>query len=250
MIKKDIRKNFTYGFEIEGRFNKTLCRKVRNNYRARCKSDGSVDVDVEDFGDYESCLWDGEELAIGIFDKFDEMIEVLKWFKNDKNYLQNDTCGIHVHIKPKERKINNLMRCVIGDYDFIQDSQRFAENHLCDEVKHRLSTSSFCRPYKTFSTALHDWRRKKKYAFIGNHPSNTFEFRFFSTCRHKASNIELFFDYFFRELAKIEPKKSEELTVKALKTTKIDINNTIMRGNKGILSQKYTIHHFPSRMEL
>lgn len=208
--KKNLKKNFTYGFEIEGRFDEKLCRRIKREFGINCKDDGSVNVDMREDDDN----WEGEEFALGVFQSFDKMIRILKWFKNDENYYENYTCGIHVHIKPKEKKINNLLRCMIGDYDFIQNLQNFAKKNLCKETKKRLKTSSYCYPYGSFTTTLREWRGKKKYAFIGNHPLGTFEFRFFSTCKHKIKNIKTFFNYFFAELAKVKAKKREELDVK------------------------------------
>ena len=243
MIKtKDIKKHFTYGFEIEGKFDHKLCRRIERIYGTGCKDDGSVDVDTDDWN-YDCDDWNGEEFAIGIFKSFGGMIRVLKWFKNNENYLENKSCGIHVHIKPKKDKIDNLMRCMIGDYEFIQNLQNFAKNHLCNEVKHRLTSSIFCRPYLTFPTTIREWNGQKKYAFIGNHPIGTFEFRFFSTCEHKVKNITTFFDYFFNELAKIKPKKSRELDIKSQKTRKMMIDNIIKRKSNETVKEKYLLSH-------
>jgi len=209
---------FTYGFEIEGAFGCKLLKGLYDDGRKKgyCldeKEDGSVNVGVPQVKRYKFEDPDElQELGIGIFENLKAMLDVVRHFKNDKNYLQDDSCGLHVHIKPKD---DEELKRRIFDYDFIRHLQKWASDNLCEEIRYRIAHSSFCRPHGGLLNMYTSVNHQAKHVFVGNHPQKTLEFRFFSTCEHKTKNIELFFREFFRELAKIEIGKSKNFRLQS-----------------------------------
>lgn len=204
-------KQFRFGFEIEGLFYCSLVNELqriadKKGYDLECKNDSSVDVypdgrkdEAEKWGIYKDERRD--EIAIGIFRNFNEMIKALKLFENGKNYLENKSCGLHIHLSTKNNELKNR----VADYQFIKKLQKWAEENLCERVKERLvgDYTTYCKCYTSFKETYRRWKYQEKYRFLCNHSQGTFEFRFFSPCEHKVVNVKKFFTYFFDELKKM-----------------------------------------------
>jgi len=213
---------FTYGFELEGVFGIDVIDKVEGlGYDVDLKEDGSVrdrDLPYSNMAEYshecnhdnhdedESCDDDNTgtatEAGIGIFKDFKSFISVLALFKNEKNYFENDSCGLHVHIKPK--KSYEDTRYMAFDKKLIKNVQSYASSSLCEHVRQRVASNSYCKSWGSFSDMLYKYKRREKYSFMGNHHSGTIEFRFFAPCKHKVENVFKFFKFFFAELNRIE----------------------------------------------
>ncbi|MAG45107.1 hypothetical protein CL633_04455 [bacterium] len=176
-----INKNsFTYGFELEGSFHENILDRLGIE---NPKEDGSVNIDHN----YD---WRGEEIDLGIFQTFNAMMEKLKMFTSDV-YRSNQTCGLHVHIKPKKHKLTNF----ILDFTLIQKLQKYAESELCLCVQDRLQNNTYCRKYQDIINTHKEIKRYEKYRFFRNHPIETLEFRFFSACSHKIDNVNKFLGF-------------------------------------------------------
>ena len=217
-LDKNIKDYFTYGFELEGNFTYHLLKKIdreaalmrkkenRLNFVER-KFDGSVRDLCPSIPHYEIVA--EEEVNVGIFKDFDNMLKILGMFRNEKDYFSNYSCGLHVHIKPKKRELRRLF----ADYDYIRNLQNFARLNLCPEVRARIegmaNTTNYCKTYGNFISTLYSWKGSQKYLFVRNHPLGTLEFRFLSACEHKVENAKRFFGYLFRTLSKVKPIKEK-----------------------------------------
>lgn len=198
-------KQFTFGFELEGIFSNGLIEELYDDSSLDfcAKDDGSVSVSNTKGLDlaYDS---EGElvrEVNLGIFKSLEGLLAYLKMFENGENYQSNDSCGLHIHIKPK----SDELRAKIFDRKFIVKLERYAEL-LCPETRARIvdeQKSYYCKCHYSARGLLQDYRNRTKYLFLRNHPSGTLEFRFFSACEHKLLNVKRFFDYFFEELNKM-----------------------------------------------
>lgn len=231
---------FTWGAEIEGHFKikfrdelfKLFRSNKYSNINLNITGDGSVDnlydMEIQENSNINAYNWKGKEMKLGIFRKYDDMINILSLFENGNNYLRNDSCGIHIHIKPKLKY--KKLKYLLADYKFIIDLQKFAEKNLCWLTRDRIKNNTYCKPYTTLSKTFTAWKVERKYSFVRNHPQGTLEFRFFSTCKHKIENINIFFNYFFENLNKIENSKYYSLPLKKnKKESDIIIKNTIIK---------------------
>lgn len=217
-------KQFTWGFEIEGLISEKLQEKLQSieskgGYDFVYKADGSVGVDkpagvmLGEFNTEEDDDMGNEryklitETNAGVFNSLGEMLEVLKVFENGKNYFQNHSCGVHIHIKPKARW--SWLKYCLFNSQFIGKIQGYAESGLCEHIQDRIQHGHWCRAFYRTETLLNNYQRHEKYVFMGNHPQGTTEFRFFSSCKDKEKNITAFFNVFFNEFSKVGelPKK-------------------------------------------
>lgn len=216
---------FTFGFEVEGAFDSSLSNELSHKMRKKkglkdivFKEDPSVSLSDYEYEKLDNPDYDEQECAIGIFDSLNETIEYLSMFKNGTNYVENSTCGLHVHIKPKEGY--EKLRETISDYGFIKTCQDWASENLCphvaNRVKDRNGAGYFCQSYHeddkemeigTLRQVKQNWDYGNKYQFIRNHTQGTYEFRFFAPCDHKVENVKLFFEFFFKLLKKQKPTK-------------------------------------------
>lgn len=240
-MRLKLAEQFTYGFEIEGAVHKKLYRKlqrlgIREKFNIDDHEDGSVHVATPNYDWISRGIPPTNELAIGIFDNFNDMMKVLKMFENKKNYLENSSCGLHLHIKPKKGEQENILRHQIQDHEFILQLQKWAYDNLCRRIKTRIARtgSSYCHPYKGFSDTYRRWKSRAKHQFVRNHPFETFEFRFLSTCEHKEENVEKFFNYFFKELKKRKTNLQRRFHLPKLKapTEIIKVKHKIEMGQK------------------
>jgi len=225
-MKTNLSKHFSFGFEIEGAFARSLILDIQNtNYEYDLKSDGSVNSPIIPEKLYSQFGNHYQEISIGIFKGFTEMLEILKWFKNENNFLFNNSCGLHIHIKPKGVKANEL-RYLMGDYSFIRKLQKYANNDLCKCVKMRTDNRGgmYCRNYGSFTKSKLLWEQNSKYVFVGNHPRfRTFEFRFFSPCKHKERNVKKFFKFYFTTLGKMKSEKNKIYRLENVKEELIEL---------------------------
>ena len=193
------KRDFTYGFEIEGGFTEKMLNILRLNDVADypiiankvCFDkhyDGSVIMyalkanaaSVGRVVDY-----DCSELAIGKFNSMKALIKILDLFRKEygKEYFENNSCGLHIHIGVKKS-------VCLGDLvteNMLKKMQRiFAKNRI---LKNRLR-NSFCKPYSNRRTrkVYNDWIYNEKYRCIKNHEQGTLEMRVFSPSMLKNKN--------------------------------------------------------------
>ncbi len=201
-MDKITQNSFTYGFEIEGLFSKSVINKLNGLCSVDRKTDGSVHgrdiastnrIDLDDIegGSY----WSPTELGLGVFSNIKSLLEVMGLFINKKTYFMDESCGLHLHIKAKE--LEN--REVFWDLPLIKKLEEFAFTELCNCQKKR-KDNRFCLNYGAFRCFYSDIVSKTKYRFVRNHPSGTMEFRFFCPCEHKVENVEKFLNYTFELL--------------------------------------------------
>lgn len=249
--------DFTYGFEIEGIFRKELRKKLLEleeslGWDTYLKGDGSVhggDI-CRSAGIYDTYeIAHGTEYNIGIFNNLKDLLGAIKIFENGKNYYMDESCGLHLHIKPK-RDIKNT-KGLFWDLDLIKKLEEFADTKLCSCVKKRKG-NRYCEQYNDFERFLEDYKYGEKYRFVRNHPSGTMEFRFLSPCKHKEENVEKFVKYLISNLSKQEAKKSDtiELEVKETvipfdtfvkSTPLIDVDYAYSLGNNSVIKGKQNL---------
>lgn len=205
-------KSFTYGFEIEGVFERNLLDSLPSD--TEIKEDGSIDwariMIYNKIPEHKVSCSDETEVNLGVFNDLDELSEKLSLFKNGKTYWQDDRCGLHLHIKPK--KDIKITKGLFWDIELIKKLEEFAFNKLCSCIKLR-ENNRFCESYDSFGSFYRDFKRNEKYRFVRNHPSGTMEFRFFCPCQHKVKNVEKFIEYMIELLNKQEAKKSISVTL-------------------------------------
>lgn len=199
---------WSLGFEIEGIFSDIYTNLKKSGYNVSRKEDGSVhDLDIMRKYGIGSTSIDGyTEYNVGVFKDIDEMIKTLKEFKNGKNYFMDESCGLHLHIKPSNEKIKELF----WDLDFVEKLERYAFTSLC-KCQAKRKENRFCMTYRDLDHFIEEVKYQEKYRFVRNHPSGTLEFRFFSPCEHKSENMKKFLNYMFKLLDKQEPKKSNTI---------------------------------------
>jgi hypothetical protein len=198
---------WTYGFEIEGLFTKKIYTTLgKLSCDIKRKGDGSVHVSEimsqngVDRDDLDSCT----EYNVGIFNNQEDLITAVEVFKNKKNYFMDESCGLHLHIKPKFLGSKE----VFWDFTLIEKLEKYAFSTLC-KCQAKRKRNRFCDIYRSNDDLIYETKNYEKYRFVRNHPSGTLEFRFFSPCEHKVDNIQKFLKYLFRLLDKQEAKKSE-----------------------------------------
>jgi hypothetical protein len=216
---------FTYGFEIEGLFDKTVIKKLS---RLKCdcevKRDGSVDtwrIIMDNHVSTEYIYGNGSqeytEFNVGVFQNKKDLFEALSCFVNGTTYFMDKSCGLHLHIKPKESELKELF----WDLDFIKDLEKFAYTELCPCVKSR-EKNNYCKKYGSFDDFYQDHKHQEKYRFVRNHPSGTMEFRFFAPCEHKEDNVKKFLAYMEELLAKQEHKKTASIILEDFNTIELE----------------------------
>src|SRR3990167_3904110 len=192
--------SFTYGVEIEGGFTTELLDSLDDSFNVQRKSDGSVDLKREDYrlADMGLVANGVSEISVGVFYNQEDLMKCLKMV-DVKSHFQNNTCGLHLHLKPKTKVAD--LKNAIANFSFIEKLQNYGFSHLCKCVKARKNVH-YCESYHE-KFIRNDWRRQTKYRFVRNHPSGTFEFRFLAPCKHKVENVQKFLKYFFEELKKV-----------------------------------------------
>lgn len=209
--------SFTYGFEIEGVFTKSLIKNLKKKWQCDEKTDGSVRTHaiLSNVNTRHVLAERTQEINVGIFEKQDDLFTALKMV-NGRTHFFNDSCGLHLHIRPKTN-IEVIQRRVI-DLEFIKKVEKFAHDNLCEHVKARRN-NQYCSVHKGLKATRYDFQVREKYRFIRLHPHyNTFEMRFFSPCEHKVKNIKTFLDYFISELSKIDDTKKGVFIISDKKT--------------------------------
>ena len=184
----EIANKFSFGFEIEGLFNKPTMLLMRKFRGFDLHGDGSVHVDYPDEGE-----WFGYELVSPVYKgrkglkKFERDLLI---FELNKNYVRDDSCGIHLHIKTRDSFLDDTLRSML----FIEKLQDFVEENLCPDTQERLWDCEWSRSYKSAENhydnkcwryARSEFESGEKYKFVRNHPQGTLEFRIFSTCKHR-----------------------------------------------------------------
>lgn len=150
-MEKITSNNFTWGFELEGHISqdlKDILETERDNGKfndLELKGDGSVSVNdrIIDpaYYEYNSDSYIIEETAIGVFDNLETLKKYLRLFKNGVNYESNKTCGLHIHLKPKEK--NEHLKGMIFDKEFITKLENYSKL-LCEhnEIKSDIISDS------------------------------------------------------------------------------------------------------------
>jgi hypothetical protein len=219
MIKKN---DFTYGVEIEGAITRNLHRKLMATLpeyvNIDYESDGSAmsSHSTTIISQLDSPLQTHlQEVKLGIFEKYNDLINAVACFENGVNYGTDFSCGLHIHIKPKGTiKQQTIMKNRIMDMKLITKLQNFAEN-LSPVIKERLiRRGSWCHEYKGLNDTRYQLRISDKCRFMRQHDEyGTLEFRFFSPYNNKLNDIKHFFDYFFELLNDKKLKKKVKKVV-------------------------------------
>jgi hypothetical protein len=191
-------KGFTFGFEVEGVFNKDLRDLLTAG--GTFKGDGSVHIDACPIAEDKRILCDtsdsetAREYASPIFKSLDRAVEQLKLF-TAPNYHSNKTCGVHFHIG---YKVKNALFNKFQDEPICQQLQRQFMPLMCKCVKERVSgeQAHWCmlhdNYYRGFATT-------DKYRAVHFHTSyNTIELRLFAPCRHLMNNLRAVLTEFYR----------------------------------------------------
>ena len=274
----------TYGFEIEGLFLADLKDKLSNKWAY--KLDGSVSIGTNErikFAEKNnihcnpssdnfirelnenflrnnnlSNFYNYTELNSPVYNNLPKLLKALSSFEFDKNWLANNSCGIHIHIGFKN---DNLKKLDISDFGIISSLQDYASENLCACVKERIKNNRFCMPYqKNFKDAYLSFKQGEKYSFMGNHSSGTFEFRFFSACKHKDENAKLFFNYLNRILKDYRFNKRQRNLLKDYNEI-LDIKNNIesydrelklnetIKSNNNVLTLNFNIKSNTEKIE-
>lgn len=153
-----------------------------------CSGTGNID-DEEDTGSYSS------EFNSRKYESVTEVLQDLNLF-NKKNYVFNETCGLHFHVGMKDGNYQKLFS-VASNWELMGKLQKEALNY-CECQKTRLQTKNdFCRPFESKEHVINNTKnvninyRSNKYLFCRFHPeTKTLEFRFFSPCPHKVKNVK------------------------------------------------------------
>lgn len=205
---------FTYGVEVEGLFTTKALKELGKKTRLDKKTDGSVHGDR--IFDRIPLITQAEiakgitEINTDIFTKQDKMLEAIALLKNGDNYFCDNSCGLHLHIKPKLDY--GYLRDKIEDYRFIKKLEKFGFG-LCEHLKARRG-NYYCETYKGIERTRVDLAYGEKYRFVRNHKEyGTYEFRFFAPCEHKVENIKKFLSYFFAELDKEKRAKKTSVNL-------------------------------------
>ncbi len=229
--------SFTYGWEIEGIFTKRLLsRLMTGKSDLVIKTDGSVKYEklLKEYrqrtGGDDDIYKDKQEITLGVFKEFDGMVKALSLI-NESNHVWDQSCGMHLHIKPKRSL--DLMQGRIIDYDFMDKLQKFADSNLCEHIKER-NNNQYCKRYNNIQELT--WNMvQDKYRFIRLHNQyKTFEMRFLSPCEHKVDNVKKFMAYFVQELNPIKTIKTGTIVFEdskpniITKKVKLDVNDTFI----------------------
>ena len=202
MIKLD---NFTWGFELEGMFAKSIVDKVywlgrKKGFSIETKYDGSVEYDnlirLADFETQKDNEGTITEINVGVFDKFKEMVKILEMFGRS-NYISDDSCGLHIHINAKkliDKQILTIVREWVHRQKFV--AKRF--NVSKERLEHTCRFLPKRELSKLTEKAIHAFRNnircsfnnygylsEKYYSLNASHLSKddygTLEFRMFSS---------------------------------------------------------------------
>ena len=175
MRRRNLENQFTYGFEAEGMFSHTLELSIQKQMKdlgeeLDQKDDGSVSV-KKDEGKSGIAYTDDREWAVGVFKGWHSFMDMLKQFTYP-HYIQNDSCGLHIHIAPKgnPNKEQNV-KLLMSDRQLINDVQAWAFENLCTHIKGERSTNFYCQKYpKKYVDFRQLWDMQDKFRFVRNHP--------------------------------------------------------------------------------
>jgi hypothetical protein len=210
----ELHKLFTYGVEIEGLFTKQLLKDLSKKTKVHKTQDGSVNyrdilTKVKERKELAGERYENElftEINVGVFKTKENLLKTLDLIKANKNYFFDNSCGLHLHIKPKND--NGDLRKKIESFELLKKLQKYVFTELCQCLKQR-ENNHYCQSYKKVENTRYDLAFSEKYRFMRNHNDyETYEFRFLTPCDHKTENIKRFLTYLFTELEKDEPIKT------------------------------------------
>lgn len=245
---------FTYGFEIEGRFKSLIFQKLLKSKgitEIGLKDDGSVECYDNNFIDRldENTIigklrakkikvdYDDDtqlrEITIGIFRRKEDLFDVLDVF-DKKTYYYNETCGLHLHIKPIKPEISYDFK----SYVLVKKLAKFIKKELCQECQNRIVGYKYCQQYTTMNQTFSDFWRKEKYKIMRVHPSGTFEFRFLSPCEHKTENVKKLLSFIEKTILSLKTLQ-KNTTIGESKMLKL--NQNLNLGKISPISQKIEI---------
>ena len=191
---------FTFGFEVEGAFNKTLGDMIVSG--GHFKQDGSVAINDSNnpIDDDDRQLCDNSEdylaseYASPIFKNLDKAVEQLSLF-TAPNYYSNKTCGVHFHIgyKTKNALFNKFM-----DEPILNQLQKQFLPLMCNCVKERISGEGhhWCNLHEDFYKGFATMDKYKAVHFHTGY--NTIELRLFAPCKHLMNNLRAVLTEFYR----------------------------------------------------
>lgn len=232
--------HFTYGFELEGLFSQDLFAGKTEAEKEFLKSghfhqDGSVSI-YDEFdemiGDDNDPDYHAHEYSSPVINSFDDLMYYLSMFNGD-TYHMNDTCGFHLHIKPKDEE-GERIKSIMASYAFLKQFKQaiFSRKNLVvnDQIpffdsyqveRLRGESKRWCQPYDGEMDDMYQtWRRRDKYRCIRNHPQGTLEFRLFSPYPGKEDRVQSLFTIIEKIVKKCENVgASQEIEKKKEKTT-------------------------------
>ena len=113
-----MKNKFTYGIELEGIFTPSFVESLnKHNLVGECKTDGSVrserilnSYDLESEYMYKNNGDISCEISSSIlnFTELNKFLSITKKFY-EKGYYFDNSCGIHIHIKGNDQKMNELV---------------------------------------------------------------------------------------------------------------------------------------------
>ena len=192
---------FTFGFEVEGAFNRNLFDSLASG--GTFKQDGSVSInDGENFIDDDDrivCENSGgsfsTEYASPIFRNLDSAIAQLALFTKP-NYYSNKSCGIHFHIGYGKNK-NALFNKFMDEPILLQLQKQFLPL-MCKCVTERISggNAHWCNLHDNFYKGFASFDKYKAVHFHTGY--NTIELRLFAPCKHLLNNLRAVLTEFYR----------------------------------------------------
>ncbi len=249
--------SFTFGFEIEGYFHNNLKTDLPENsfLNGSWHEDGSVHIsDIrwranELLRTRANSLDTTEEELRGrncsteysspVFEDFETFHQTLQAFKFNENYIANDSCGLHVHVKQKPDALfeRSLLTSRHGQKFMYTAALTLAKKmKLQTQIARLTGKAKYCMPYKYEDTRLlnAEWKNHEKYRFVRNHPQGTMEFRFFSPLGKKDEYVHAFFDKLEKFTREVRRTDCNEINLKSSLSLKkirgpIELKSRIVR---------------------
>lgn len=259
MISKNI---LSIGMELEGGLAHSKRRALREITNCRITGDGSVDVNLETDEDYDSSAevtyWSEKKSQI---EKF-----VTTVFEDSAAFMQNESCGNHIHIKFKDSEKAVAIFSMISSFRlFVKEFKKYAKNKPF-RYGRRLN-NHYCSQNANQETLLYQlqeyYRCDERYYAINLNSfkeHGTIEFRIMPYCQNAAefmANLEWLIKVVEKILRKAHESEAREFYFvsredieqkekRVHKTVSVFIPKNKRLGRKIVLSKKF-VKKIPKR---